>query len=470
MPTDIELPKIIHFIWAGGSKQMGQDNKQRVLAWAKKHPDFKIFIWVDYKSARGDTDAEKQQKVDEHFEDIKKGSNNIIIKDVYMDLFSESFYANVLVYTFFKHEIDKLRPNYGMSSDMLRYSLLYNFGGAYFDSDISPGTKKLDEEVAFGSQPYHGLWADDNSQNSECVGNDAFISTPENPVIKYILDKALENYKKQWFFLNTQQLQAYAPRNIFKAFPDACDSFQFIRDYTPWITGPRVVGEVLSGDNNDLFLQQRDALDKDKSKLKPEYREEVFRLPSTCRSLDEEKPNEAEWTNMPLRFPKKDKSFEELLLLQRMVRLDAFELKNMHLWRLNDTFYNYYEITGKYLDLDKYINYLKDFLQAEGCSLNDVIKESDFVFQDLKSLADCKTDLRRCTESVKQILGHYAVRTGKDGVIRESDIDKVNIEEHEQLINLNNAVLDIQKNTTNQYSVLKESIPHKQTKDLKFKT
>jgi mannosyltransferase OCH1-like enzyme len=75
-----------------------------------------------------------------------------------------------------RYEIDRLRPNYGASSDLLRYLILYSFGGAYFDSDVAPGTKRLETSESFLKDFDNPIiYINKNSQNTKEIGNDAFI-------------------------------------------------------------------------------------------------------------------------------------------------------------------------------------------------------------------------------------------------------------------------------------------------------
>ena len=164
---NIELPKIIHFVWAGGSRQMPIANQQRVRDWANKHPGFQIYVWVDYISASGDTLEEQKAQVEQEYKKslwlensdlgLLGSCNNIKLKDVYEDLYNSNPDVD-LAYKFFRYEIDRLRPNYGASSDILRYKILYELGGAYFDSDILVGENTLDQNADFGALNQHIIY------------------------------------------------------------------------------------------------------------------------------------------------------------------------------------------------------------------------------------------------------------------------------------------------------------------------
>jgi hypothetical protein len=96
---------------------------------------------------------------------------------------------------YIRYEIDRMRPNYGISSDLLRYKILDAIGGAYFDSDVKPGKVTLEESGIFDREfDKPQLYLDRNSQGQNKIGNDALISTPNNPVMQNILHAAKSHY------------------------------------------------------------------------------------------------------------------------------------------------------------------------------------------------------------------------------------------------------------------------------------
>ena len=84
------IPKIIHQIWVGPHPF---PNKCKVLqkTWKKHHPDWKYKLWTDA--------------------DVKE-----------LDLINEAAYEKA--------------KNYGQKSDILRYEILYKYGGLYVDTDF----------------------------------------------------------------------------------------------------------------------------------------------------------------------------------------------------------------------------------------------------------------------------------------------------------------------------------------------
>ena len=73
------LPKVIHFIWAGGSKKLPKDSRKVVKAWCQQNPGFSVRLWVDSQTA-----SELNQPMDfelleqEYVEEFKKIGVDVI--------------------------------------------------------------------------------------------------------------------------------------------------------------------------------------------------------------------------------------------------------------------------------------------------------------------------------------------------------------------------------------------------------
>ncbi len=55
----IEIPKIIHFIWAGGVKALPNDSEEVIAEWAVENDQYDIYLWLDTLTSG------------ENFEDLK---------------------------------------------------------------------------------------------------------------------------------------------------------------------------------------------------------------------------------------------------------------------------------------------------------------------------------------------------------------------------------------------------------------
>lgn len=88
-PGNLLIPKIIHQIWLGSEFPVKYAHFQE--SWVKNHPDWKYILWTD--------------------KDVGK------------------------IKLFNKKAFDKAK-NYGTKSDILRYEILYQYGGLYVDTDF----------------------------------------------------------------------------------------------------------------------------------------------------------------------------------------------------------------------------------------------------------------------------------------------------------------------------------------------
>lgn len=197
------IPRTIHFIWAGGAKIMPVTGLNNVIAWAKANPDFAVKIWIDTK-----TDPECVRKYQDAFTSLGGMPGNIVLTDI-----SEP--SKAISSPEIRYEIDHLCPNYGASSDMLRYNILYEEGGAYFDCmDVNPGksvnllqaqfsAEGVDANKSVFSTPLkeHHLLLHMTKHTAirgveEAPGTEAMICTPGNPEMRSIADHAKEAYHR----------------------------------------------------------------------------------------------------------------------------------------------------------------------------------------------------------------------------------------------------------------------------------
>jgi hypothetical protein len=93
-----------------------------------------------------------------------------------------------------------MKPNYGASSDLLRYLILWHYGGAYFDcTDVRSGEISLDKFLNSleNEENQPGFWVDSNSQGGGEIGNDTFIVEPKHPLMKQIYLQAIYSYSRE---------------------------------------------------------------------------------------------------------------------------------------------------------------------------------------------------------------------------------------------------------------------------------
>ena len=175
------IPKLIHFIWAGGEKLLPEINANRIRVWAAKHPCFNVYLWIDRATTSTETLAQYNSRY--HFDEI----SNITLKDITEER---------VVDEFSRYHLDKLMPNYGASSDLLRYRILCEFGGAYFDSDVETSDEKypLNYDGLFDSPEKSILRLTHYTQHHYALGNDALICTPQHPFMLALYAEAKSNH------------------------------------------------------------------------------------------------------------------------------------------------------------------------------------------------------------------------------------------------------------------------------------
>lgn len=196
---------IIHFIWAGGVKPMPEESLARVKKWKLLNPEAEIWLWVDSESL--------PKAVKDYYESIALPEGGaLVLQDIrnlvpminaYKVDGAEFNLVLKKVFTLAVYEFKRLRINYGASSDLLRYLILFLCVGinktvwaAYFDHDVESGSKPIRSVF---SESKETLFFPSHSQTTNYSGNDAFIcSAAYHPLLKGILEGVLDNYAKKY--------------------------------------------------------------------------------------------------------------------------------------------------------------------------------------------------------------------------------------------------------------------------------
>lgn len=159
--TAYKIPPIIHQIWLGSP--MPEKYKTLTHAWqAFKGWEYKL--WTD--------------------EEVKT-----------LSLYNEKLY--------------KAAHNYGERSDLLRYEILYRFGGVYVDADVECMNPEYFEFAHREYSFYAGLeplewW------KPLLIGNALFASTPQNP----ILHQLITHMQKNWDDFEETKRMPYIEKKI----------------------------------------------------------------------------------------------------------------------------------------------------------------------------------------------------------------------------------------------------------------
>lgn len=258
-------PKIIHFIWAGGSRALPKNDSKPeksshhiIEQWANDNPGFQPILWVDSRSLPESVIKEYKERGYQFTDDINKvikaqfepsdgKKKELIVADIGPLFAAAKAYFSppelILLRDAIFYEMDNFHPNYGGSSDLLRYLILTVYGGAYFDSDVAPGKNSLDKHPAFTqNKAYFNVTG--TTQGTQHVGNDAFLCSPGHPLSIELVRTCLRNYT---------QLREYQD-------PETFNTYEHIFDSTLARTGPVSVRTMLKQlkiiDNQDRFLKR----------------------------------------------------------------------------------------------------------------------------------------------------------------------------------------------------------------------
>lgn len=310
------IPKIIFTIWAGGTRMMPEKNVAVFKEWLNQNQGFQGVIYVDKATT-------PKESLDAFAQQITADGSKIELRDI-----TEAGVSDDYV----RYEIDRMTPNYGKSSDLIRYNALYKHGGFYIDSDVQPS--KLPVELFEKEEPV--FCVDDCGQGNNGVCNDAFLCSAQHPVMKTIRDYAHKNYKEL-------QYSGYGvdfgptPNPYELDLPSYCKEGNLTGvewvNRTIMVTGSGALIPALHEHN--ILPQQNDADYAFTMFDGLPYSHNINKEFSLAKNqiLKRVQGNDRSWTVPRLRSLDKDKLLEEALLLS--IKSIQFEAKEMGLIRLD---------------------------------------------------------------------------------------------------------------------------------------
>ncbi len=142
------IPKIIHQIWLGGP--LPEKYKHWIDSWKKHHPTWEYKLWTD--------------------DDVKK-----------LNLYNQELYDNL--------------TNFGPKVDILRYEILYQFGGLYVDTDFE--CFKSHDILHHCYSFYAGI----EDGKAIALGNALLASAPGHPILEQLVKNVnfkVENEDNMW--------------------------------------------------------------------------------------------------------------------------------------------------------------------------------------------------------------------------------------------------------------------------------
>lgn len=165
--TDLKIPPYIHMIWLGSPLPVAYEPFRQ--SWLVYHPDWTVIFWTD-NSANYQFGTEVFHSFDEleHYlaTHTKQKGMHLVVDT------SQLSYSN-------KRYFDA-SGNYGERSDILRWEIVYRFGGLYVDTDFE--CLRAHDELHYCYDFYTGIQPLDTS----CVqlGAALFGAVPHHPILR----------------------------------------------------------------------------------------------------------------------------------------------------------------------------------------------------------------------------------------------------------------------------------------------
>lgn len=144
-----EFPKIIHQVYGFWDKNIPKNIQHRIDIWKKMHPEYKYILW-NKKSSR----------------EFIKLNYNWFLK----------------LYDTYQYNVQR--------ADVIRYFILYHYGGIYSDIDLEP-VKKIDTLLEKYKDKEAIFY---RSSNSDLLTNDFMISKPKNKFWKKVWHDLILNH------------------------------------------------------------------------------------------------------------------------------------------------------------------------------------------------------------------------------------------------------------------------------------
>lgn len=160
--ASLKIPKLIHQIWLGG--KLPAEYHDFRASWIYHHPNWQFIFWTD------STLNYDQGAVVDSFATLEKALKNNV-KFIVVDIKSILFDNRIF--------FDKA-TNYGESSDILKWEIVYRFGGLYVDTDYEC-LKPLDQ-LHYMYDFYTGIVPLDT--NFSQLGAALYGATPGHPIMQ----------------------------------------------------------------------------------------------------------------------------------------------------------------------------------------------------------------------------------------------------------------------------------------------
>ncbi len=171
---ETRIPKLIHVMWLGG--KLPDEFEPYVNSWRKHHPNWTVLFWTDNTA-----NYERGSELFTTFDGLEKrlqstrGGETFVVDATNMKFDNREFYDAAI--------------NYGEKSDILKWEIVYRFGGVYVDTDFEC-LQSLDQynhtfDLYTGMQPL--------DTNMVQLGAALYGAIPNHPVLKACVEMIKHN-------------------------------------------------------------------------------------------------------------------------------------------------------------------------------------------------------------------------------------------------------------------------------------
>ncbi len=162
------IPPTCHHIWLGQElPELYRAFRQTCIA---NNPGWHFVLWVDNPAnySLGSVVAQSFQELEDYLHDAFLIGKTIIVDVRNLPLMTRDLFEK--------------SPNYGQKSDILRYEVLWRFGGVYLDTDIEC-FKSLDV-----LHHYYEFYAGFSNTKTVELQNALIASMPGHPLLRALID------------------------------------------------------------------------------------------------------------------------------------------------------------------------------------------------------------------------------------------------------------------------------------------
>lgn len=182
----LKIPKIFHYVWFG--KKLPAEYLPFLQTWKDYHPDWTFIYWVD-NPENYDLGTVLPEHTFEHLAyDLRLNalpSNHIVMDVKNLNFDNKAFFDEA--------------TNYGEKSDIIKWEVVYRFGGTYIDIDFE--CLKPFDMLHHMYDFYTGIQPLDT--NLVQLGAALFGAIPGHPILKHCVETIKHDRHKQQIILKT---------------------------------------------------------------------------------------------------------------------------------------------------------------------------------------------------------------------------------------------------------------------------